>query len=87
MSLVVRNKTSGPAVDVPLDDLGVTVAVGVDCNLHEHNSVTEIIDSLDLEAAINADEILLLDPSSSELSKADSLLIAAQGMLVRLVTP
>jgi len=74
MSFLIRNKTSGPAVDVEIKDLGITVKVGVDFDLTNENPA-KIANSTDLQSAITANDIVVIDPldGTTELSLADSV--------------
>lgn len=71
MSYFIRNLT---AVDIEINDLGLTVEVGNDVDLRaEPNNAIAI--SNDLRAFITAGDIIVLDPTDglTQLSTADSL--------------
>lgn len=72
---IARNITGS---NVPLDDLGgITVLAGQDYDLSLEPAEV-VANSQDLIAAINADQIVLLDATGTPLTKADSLTAAAQ---------
>ena len=79
MSFIIRNKTSGPAVDIDLGDLGITLHAGEDLDL-KNTSPEQIAISEDLPAFIGTGEIVVLDPlgSGSELTQAGSLDVVSQ---------
>ena len=81
MSFTIRNITSGPAVAIVLDDIGITLPAGGDRNLLDRLSLSSIYMSADLGAAVAADDIIILDNAGDPLSKAASL-VALSGELI-----
>lgn len=73
MGFFIRNVTAGPATNVSIDDLGITVQVGIDYNILPLEPAS-VSTSTDLVAAIQAGNVVVLDPNddSTPLSAADS---------------
>lgn len=73
MSFIIRNITS-PSANAELDDLGLTIPAAAELDLTSEPPQT-IATSSDLTAAINAGDLIVLDPLDgvTELSVADSL--------------
>jgi len=75
MSFTIRNLTAGT---IAIDDLGLSLAAYEDYDLTQDDA-RDIAQSTDLIAAINADNVLVVDPISTGspvtlLSKANSLI-------------
>ena len=78
MSFLIRNKTSGPSVDVEIKDLGITIKVGVDFDLTNEDAVG-IADSSDLAIKFAAGDLVVIDPLDgvTELSAVDSAAVTS----------
>ncbi len=76
MSFIIEN-VSSPSVDVEISDLSITVPAGGTYDLTTEQA-QDVANSTDLIAAINADDILVLDPLDgvTQLTKAQSLVVA-----------
>lgn len=61
MSFLVRNITGSPAVEVILNDLGLTIPAGVDFDMVGEQP-QDVALSTDLIAAIDAGNLIVLDP-------------------------
>ena len=79
MSFIIRNKTTGPAIDLDIGDLGTTLHAGEDLDV-KNISPEQIAISTDLPDFISSGDIVVLDPlgSGSELTQAGSLQVVAQ---------
>lgn len=73
MSFIVRNITGSPAVDVLLNDLGLTIPAGTDFDMTGEQP-QDVALSADLIAQIDADNLIVLDPldGTTPLTKEQS---------------
>jgi len=69
---IIRNITTGPSIDVPVNDLGITVHIAEDFDLGKEPA-EDVARSTDLPAAITADQLIYLDSQGNPLTKQESL--------------
>jgi len=78
MGLTVRNVTSGPAVDVVLNDIGITVHAGADRDLFDRMGLGAIISSSDLATSVAAGDLVILSSGGSPLTTPQSIAVLDQ---------